>query len=188
MPGAQESGDLHVIQGFSGGLLIGVMDGLGHGPEAAVASRICASVLKGYSGEPLDAMVALCHERLHGSRGVALSICTLNEKSSTWSWIGVGNVSCVLLRNGAHPRGAREFLMQRNGVVGGFMHKPTVSTLPALPEDVMVLATDGIRTDFSYALNLAGTPQQVAERILDTHATGKDDALTLVARYTGGPQ
>ncbi len=100
MPGARESGDLHVIHEFSEGLLIGAMDGLGHGTEAAVASRLCAPLLTEYSGEPLDKIVAKCHVGLRGTAGVALSVCTLNQKAMAWSWIGVGDVSAVLLREG----------------------------------------------------------------------------------------
>ena len=131
-------------------------------------------------------MVARCNGRLRGTRGVALSICTLNEKAAAWSWIGVGDVSAVLLREGPNLRPEREFLLMRGGVVGGFMPKLTVSTVRAVPGDVMILATDGVREDYSQELNLRGTPQEIAERILDGHATGTDDALALVVRYTGG--
>jgi len=186
-PGAQESGDLHVIHEFSEGLLIGAVDGLGHGPEAAVASRLCASVLLEYAGGPLDEIVVRCHVHLRKTRGVALSICTLNEKAPTWSWLGVGNVSGVLLREGCGPAREREFLLQRNGVVGGHMPKLAVATVSAAPGDVMILATDGVRADHSHGLDLRGTPQQIADRILDRHATGTDDALALVARYAGPP-
>lgn len=176
-----------MIQEYADGMLIAVMDGLGHGPAAAVASRCCASVLTTYAGEPLDTMVERCHARLHGTRGVALSLCTLNENSSTWSWIGVGNVSCVLLRNGFGPRRERVFLVPSNGVVGALMAKPKVATHPASPGDVLILATDGIRIDFSYDLNTAGTPEGIAERVMQNHASGKDDALALVARYGERP-
>jgi len=186
MSGAQESGDLHVIHEFPGGLLIGALDGLGHGPEAAVASRLCASLLTEYAGEPLEEIIARCHVRLRGTRGTVLSLCTLNEKASTWSWMGVGNVSGVLQRERGVPRRERKCLIQTRGVVGGLMSKVNVSTIPLTPGDVMVLATDGVRADYSDELDLAGTPQQIAERILDRHATGTDDALALVARYGGG--
>jgi len=186
MPGAHESGDLHVVHEFSEGLLIGVMDGLGHGPEAAVASRRCASILTEYAGEPLGEIVARCHEGLRGTRGAALSLCTFKEGASAWSWTGVGNVYGVLLREGDGPRRQRELLLQQNGVVGSHMPKPVVSTLAAVPGDVLILATDGVRTDGFHELHPQGTPQGIAERILEGHATGTDDALVLVARYVGG--
>ena len=186
MPGARESGDLHVIHEFSEGTLIGALDGLGHGPEAAVASRLCASVLTEYAGEPLAEIVARCHARLRGTRGVVLGMCTLREKASAWSWIGVGDVSGVLVRAGAGARRESRFLVQHSGVVGGLMPRLRASTVSAVPGDVLILATDGVRTDYSHELHPIGTPQQIAERILDRHATGVDDALAVVVRYGRG--
>ncbi|HZI92716.1 MAG TPA: SpoIIE family protein phosphatase [Patescibacteria group bacterium] len=176
-----------MIHEFPDGLLIGAIDGLGHGPEAAVAARLCAGMLSDYSGEPLVQTIAKCHAALRGTRGVALSLCTLDAKSSFWAWAGVGNVAGVLLRQSGGPTRQREFLIQRNGVVGGRMTKPTVSRTHAAPGDVMTLATDGIRADYSLGMDLTGTPQKIAERIMDGYATGKDDALVLVARYEGRP-
>ena len=37
--GETESGDLHAVVQFEGGVLVGAVDGLGHGAEAAVAAR-----------------------------------------------------------------------------------------------------------------------------------------------------
>jgi phosphoserine phosphatase RsbX len=185
-PGAQESGDLHVVQTFPEGMLLGALDGLGHGVEAAVASRLGAAVLRAFAGEPLDELVSRCHVALRGTRGVTLSLCRFDERASTWSWVGVGNVSGVLVREGRVSQHKRQFLIQSHGVVGGSMSKPTVSTVPAIPGDVMVLATDGVHLAYSDELNPMGTPKEIAERILDEHATGKDDALAVVVRFTGG--
>ena len=182
--GARESGDLHLVRETPEGMLLAVMDGLGHGPEAAVAARLCASVLDEYANEGLDETIARCHVRLQGTRGVAISMCFFQFSEASWSWIGVGNVAGVLLRAGGKQR---EFLMQRSGVVGRRLPRVTVSRLRAEPEDTLVLATDGIRADFSHEMSLLGGPQQIAERILGKHATGSDDALALVARYPRGP-
>ena len=179
----QESGDLHIIQAYADGTLVGVMDGLGHGPEAAVVSRLCRDVVTGHAGEPLDDVVRKCHEHLVGTRGVTLSLAAFNERVRTWTWLGVGNVAGVLLRPGGSTLRQREFLLSRNGVVGARLPRLSVSTLPATPGDTLIMATDGIRTDFAHELDLTGTPQQIAERILASHSTGSDDALVFVARY-----
>lgn len=185
-PGAGESGDLHVVQTLPEGVLVGALDGLGHGVAAADASRLCGSLLTAFAGEPLDELVSRCHAALRGTRGVALSLCRLDERASTWSWVGVGNVSGVLVRKGSVSQNNQRFLIQSHGVVGGAMSKLNVSTVPAVHGDVMVLATDGVHVAYSDELNRMGTPQQIAARILDEHATGKDDALAVVVRFTGG--
>lgn len=180
----QESGDLHVIQALADGFLVGVIDGLGHGPEAAAASRLCGAQLAEHAGAPLTEIVTRCHRRLYGTRGATLTLAAFNSKKSTWSWLGVGNVVGVLVRAGRSSRPDREFLVLRNGLVGARLPRLWVATVPAVPGDTMILATDGIRNDFSEALNLTGTPQQIAEHTLAQHAMGTDDALVLVTRYS----
>ena len=46
-------------------------------------------------------------------------------------------------------------------------------------------ATDGIETDYSASLSPAVPAQRLAERILERHGKGTDDALAVVVRYTG---
>ena len=46
-----ESGDLHVVREFSGGVLVGVVDGLGHGPDAAVAAKAAVGILESYAAD-----------------------------------------------------------------------------------------------------------------------------------------
>jgi len=174
-----------VVQAFADGNLIGVVDGLGHGPEAAAASRLSVALLTEHAGAPLTELVARCHERLHGTRGATLSLAVINGKESTWSWLGVGNVAGVLVRAGRGSQREREFLVPRNGLVGARLPRLSVATVPAVPRDTMILATDGIRSDFYEALNMTGTPQKIAEETLTRYATGTDDALVLVVRLQG---
>jgi hypothetical protein len=49
--------------------------------------------------------------------------------------------------------------------------------------DLVLLATDGIEVGFLGNLRSAGSPQELADRILAKHTTGTDDALVLVGRY-----
>jgi hypothetical protein len=57
------------------------------------------------------------------------------------------------------------------------------------PHDTIVLATDGIRPEFSDMLVPGDEPQAIADRILARYRKGTDDALVLVVRCLGdGPQ
>src|SRR5436309_3085528 len=62
LPGETESGDLHVVKTFETGALVGVVDGLGHGHEAAVAASAAVSVLEEDPGQPPMYLVKQCHE------------------------------------------------------------------------------------------------------------------------------
>ena len=52
--------------------------------------------------------------------------------------------------------------------------------------DVIVLASDGIKSGFSSALDLSLPPGDLAEHVATAFGKGSDDALVLVARYLGG--
>jgi negative regulator of sigma-B (phosphoserine phosphatase) len=49
--GESQSGDRHIVLPFAGGVLVAVMDGLGHGPGAAAAVGIAADTLTRHAGE-----------------------------------------------------------------------------------------------------------------------------------------
>jgi hypothetical protein len=51
--------------------------------------------------------------------------------------------------------------------------------------DMLLFATDGVRTDFTVPFLPTGSPQHLADRLLESNAKGTDDALVLVARYVG---
>ena len=52
--------------------------------------------------------------------------------------------------------------------------------------DLLIFATDGIDTNFMADVHREDAPQRIADRVLDRHIKGNDDALVLVVRYQGG--
>jgi negative regulator of sigma-B (phosphoserine phosphatase) len=126
-----------------------------------------------------------CHEALRKTRGAVMSLASLDTRSATVDWCGIGNVEGALLR--AQPGGGRksEAITTRGGVVGYRMPNIKVSTLPLHPRDVFILATDGIRSGFVGEVDLDSDPQAIADRVFARYRTNSDDALVLVARYLG---
>jgi serine/threonine protein phosphatase PrpC len=181
-----ESGDLHLIARFADGVLAAVMDGLGHGPEAAFAARQAARILESGAAEPVIALVQQCHDALRRTRGVVMSLASFTARDSSMAWIGVGNVETVLLRADPAARPRREAINARGGVVGYQLPPLRATALPVSRGDTLIMATDGIRTAFASALSTASAPQELADSIMARHCKGSDDALVLVARYVGG--
>lgn len=179
-----ECGDVHVVAERPDATLVAVIDGLGHGLEAAVAARTAARVLETFAGEPLEALVGRCHEALRRTRGAVMSLASVAARGGGVTWGGVGNVEGALLR-GDGAGGGRETLPLRGGIVGYQHPSLRVATLPLRPGDTLVLATDGIRDEFAEALPRDAPPQALADAILARYARGSDDALVLVARYLG---
>ncbi|HEX2736089.1 MAG TPA: SpoIIE family protein phosphatase [Polyangiaceae bacterium] len=179
-----ESGDLHFVALAPGAALVALIDGLGHGPEAALAAREAAAILDAEPMLPVRELIERCHQGLHKTRGVVMSIVSLHAQSSTIEWCGVGNVEGILLRAPASASPS-EAIGTRGGVVGFRLPPLHVSSVPISPLDVLVLATDGIRSGFSDVIDLDFEPQQIADTVLARCAKGSDDALVLVARYLG---
>src|SRR5437867_3307681 len=77
LPEQSVSGDLYLVKPFTGGVLLAVVDGLGHGEEAATAANTAIAILERHSGEPLNGLVIRCHEALMRMRGAVMTLATL---------------------------------------------------------------------------------------------------------------
>jgi len=95
----------------------------------------------------------------------------------------VGNVEGVLLRRGLAREAEEESLLLRAGVVGAQLPALQAAVLPLSIGDTLILATDGISSDFTRKLPRNHPPQKAAESILAQYGKTTDDALVLVARY-----
>lgn len=186
----EASGDLHLVTASvaagSRRWLVGVMDGLGHGRDARRASEECAAILRENAGAPLLDLLRYAHDGLRSTRGVALTLGLIDEQTGQLEWLAIGNVEGLVLRRGL-PRGPmRDAVVQRGGVVGYRLPPVKVSQVALAPGDLIVMATDGIKSGFSAGLDLALPPRELADDIARRFSKGSDDALVLVARYLGG--
>jgi phosphoserine phosphatase RsbX len=183
LPGEGESGDQHLVCCNESGILIAAIDGIGHGAEAANAAKAAITVLRNGIGEPIISLVMACHEKLRATRGVVLSIASVDVRHGLMTWLGVGNVHGALVR--ADKKLTQETLLLRGGVVGDHLPQLQAAVLPVGQGDLLVFATDGIRTDFTGTLSALENPQRAADRILKVFGNGSDDALVLALRITG---
>ncbi len=183
--GEAASGDTHVLCPTRAGALVAVVDGLGHGADAAAAAQRAGTALAAHCEQPVIPLVRQCHEALVGTRGVALSLAAFNTADDTVTWLAVGNVEAVLLRGDARTVPAKESVVMRGGVVGARLPLLQASVTTVAPGDLLILATDGIRPGFADRLDVALPTQQLADHILAGYGRGTDDALVLVARYAG---
>jgi negative regulator of sigma-B (phosphoserine phosphatase) len=185
LPGQGESGDCHLVCCSQTGILLGAIDGIGHGQEAAAVASGAAALLRKSADEPVISLVERCHEKLRGTRGAVLSLAFIDPDHGMMTWLGVGNVQGVLMRSDAKNGNGQETLLLRAGVVGAQLPSLQAAVLPIARGDTIFFATDGIRSDFSETLSSRENPQRAADRILKQFGNGNDDALVLVARLTG---
>jgi len=186
LAGEKESGDHCWVKVCASQALVAVVDGVGHGKEAALAARQAIDTLKHVEGESPIALFQRCHERLRSTRGVVMSLASFDGSDNTMTWLGVGNVEGVLLHRQFHVHPGMETLLPRPGVLGDHLPRLSASVLQVAAGDLLIFATDGIRPGFADNANLNDPPQQIADRIMAQYGRGTDDALVVVARYRYG--
>jgi negative regulator of sigma-B (phosphoserine phosphatase) len=181
--GQAVSGDSHVVETFSRGALIAVMDGVGHGYEATAASQAASEILKNSAHEPVVEIMKRCHRALGHTRGAVMTVARLDFEANKLEWLGVGNVDGRLFR--ARRLGSQnvETVMAQGGVLGHQLPALHPKVTPIASGDLLIFATDGIST--GYEVNEAEAPGRIAEQILRHNFKGSDDALVLVVRYLG---
>ena len=173
-----ECGDAWRIVVSSRRVTMMLVDGLGHGPEAAAAAAAATAVFpKLANGSPEAALTAF-DTALRGSRGAALSMAVVDEAARATRFCGVGNVDGRVLAGGV-----TEHLVPQAGIVGHKMPmlRSTSSSWPLRAR--LVMHSDGVlarwRMD-AYPGLMTAHPALVAGVIYRDFARDRDDATVLV--------
>lgn len=180
------SGDRHIVRASGLGAILAVVDGLGHGTEAATAAAAAVRVVDAGAFTSLVQALDACHAALKPTRGAVIALVRVD--GPTMSWLGVGNIEAMLVRGvGATTGRTRERLASVGGVVGHVLPTPRETTLPVHRGDLLVLTTDGLRSDAMDAVDPLASPEAVVGHLMTTCRTGRDDALAFAARLDGAP-
>jgi anti-sigma regulatory factor (Ser/Thr protein kinase) len=109
--GEQTCGDAWTVLHQRDRTLAVVVDGLGHGPEAALASSEAIRMVRAMQDASPGQMVDAAHGALRATRGAAMAVAAIQPARGTVTFAGIGNIS------GGHPRrrhGAQPGLAQRH--------------------------------------------------------------------------
>ncbi len=185
--GEGRSGDVAVFAASERGGLVAVIDGLGHGDAAADAAEAAVEVLRRGVELPPQQLLERCHDELRHTRGVVMTLAWFDLEARSMAWTGVGNVEARFVRAGDRGDARHASPVVLGGVVGFNLPQVRLGTIPLEPGDAVVLATDGVRADFSESLESGISAQDLAERVLARHGKRSDDALAAVVRYLGPP-
>lgn len=183
--GEGRSGDVALFAPSRRGALVAAIDGLGHGNAAADAAETAAEVLRTHVEESPHAVIEQCHAELRRTRGAVMTLAWFDVPEATMAWTGVGNVEARTSRASAAPAQRYDSPVILGGVVGYTLPHVRVGTVELEPGDTVVMATDGVAADYSASLDPGVPSQQLAERVLERHSKGTDDALVVVVRFAG---
>jgi hypothetical protein len=169
-------------------MTVGVVDGLGHGVEAAQARSAALELLERQPALDSAGLLREIDVGLRVTRGAAAAIAQIDGWSRQLTFAGMGNVTGRLFRPGAD-----QSLLSRPGILGtghgaGAFARPRLHRLVSAdwkPPAVLVLHTDGITGRW----NLADYPRAdhhhpavLAALIWRDALRGYDDATVVVVR------
>lgn len=194
-PGEYEIGDLAFIlptdESAAGSppprILAGLIDGAGHGPEAAHAAHVGYMYLQKHDRAGVLALLDGVHGVMPGTRGAVAALVTIDLVAHTLEYGGVGNVEGRIMRQ----TGQDIRLISYNGLLGSVL--PRVRTFHHHLEegDTLVLHSDGVSAYWGtsgYPGIQAESPHLVASILLRDWGRQTDDATVLAIRFTGVPR
>jgi negative regulator of sigma-B (phosphoserine phosphatase) len=154
-------------------ILLGVIDGLGHGTGA---DEVATAAVEHLSTIALDSDIQPIIESLHGclagTRGAAATIClVMNGKLQACA---VGNVE---LRCTETPLP----LMFSPGILGVRVQKFRICRADLLPGTRLVMFSDGISTRLRHEDVRKLRPDEACANLLDRYRRAEDDATVLIA-------
>jgi anti-sigma regulatory factor (Ser/Thr protein kinase) len=176
---AAESGDCFTVA-LDQSLAALIVDGLGHGPAAAEASATAAKIFGNDPFGDLGSYVAKAHEAMRATRGGVLAVCSVDPNLGRLRYAGVGNITGRVFNGEQH-----QSLASRDGVLGTRAPSPPVQVVetPWLPGSTLVMATDGLRTDWdlsAYPGLMGHDPVVIAATLHRDQSRGADDVAVLV--------
>jgi anti-sigma regulatory factor (Ser/Thr protein kinase) len=178
-PGEVVCGDAWSVSDRPDGFSLIVVDGLGHGPQAAVAS---AAAIAAFEESPLAAPTAIierAHSRMTSTRGGAVAIARY-DGSGTLRYGAVGNIAGTLVVDGK-SRG----LSSQNGTVGAQIRRLRTEEYPCPPGSLVVLHSDGLMSRWNaeaYPGLGACHPSIVAALLYRDFRRERDDVTVLAVR------
>lgn len=157
-----------------------VADGLGHGIEAAEASREAARLFRQIPfGEPAE-ILRVMHGELRKTRGAAVSILQIEPHHRKARFSGVGNVSALV----ADSENRRHFVPD-NGTVGYELRKVRNTEIEWSPTDIVVMHSDGFSASWNldeYPLLTRHLASTIAATLFRDFSKRHDDATVIVIK------
>ncbi|MEI6434831.1 MAG: SpoIIE family protein phosphatase [Bacteroidota bacterium] len=179
-PGELLNGDSYLVTHLGPGLSVAsVIDGLGHGSEANLASQLARGQIILKSEQPVGVLMQHVHNALQGTRGSTIGLLRIDNENKKISFSGIGNIEGFLFT----PEGKKNFL-SFGGIMGHNMRTPRVFDFDFNPGDIICMFSDGITSRWKFdEIDWTENSQKIAENILTQFSRPNDDATVLIIRY-----
>lgn len=179
-PGQSACGDGWESINLPGRKLLLVADGLGHGPEAAMAAQEAIRIVRTNHYYRPARIVELAHSALRHTRGAVLGVAEMDLSQNLIHYAGVGNIAGAIIS----AEGSRH-LVSVNGTVGHDVRKIQEFSYSFPRNALLVLHSDGLTSHWNldhYPGLLMKSPSLIAGVLYRDYQRGTDDVTVLAAR------
>lgn len=180
LAGGNCNGDDFVIRRWDESLLVGVIDGLGHGAAASQAAKAARFYVENHYDLPLLGIFRGVGIACRGTRGCVMALARFDWGAGRVTFGSVGNIETRVIGVSA----PLNFMVHR-GIIGVNAPDPHVTEHSWSIDDILLIFTDGIITHWSWGdfQDLESLPaQQVAQKLLRSLARENDDATIMVIK------
>jgi anti-sigma regulatory factor (Ser/Thr protein kinase) len=178
--GETQCGDAYTFSSSPDKTRILLIDGLGHGNDAADAASEAVLAFHRHIGEEIAEVLQYIHDNLKKTRGGVGAIAQIEPLAGTLSFVGVGNISGAVFTGDS----ARS-LVSSNGLLGSTFPKLKVFQYEWQSDSCLIMHSDGLQTrwDLSRYPGLRGKcPATIAGILLRDFRRVADDSSIVVAK------
>src|SRR5579864_1707997 len=160
--------------------LIILVDGLGHGIDAAAAADEATRAFHQHLRYGPAEILARVHAALKKTRGAAAAIAEVRPLAGTLTYAGVGNISSAVLSDGRCRS-----LVSHNGTLGHVMARLQEFTVEWSKDAILVMHSDGIQSRWDlmqYPGLQARSPASIAGILFRDFRRQRDDSGVVVVK------
>ena len=180
MGGEEVAGDGWLLEASGDYRTVLVVDGLGHGPNAARAARAATEAFAAHAEAAPATLMQICHRALATTRGAAGAVAKVVAAKKHGTFAGVGNIACRV-----ESSGERRQLVSHSGTLGHVMRRVQEFEFAFPAGSLLILHSDGLTSHWvssDYPGLAAKHAGLIAGVLYRDHDRGRDDVTVVVLK------
>jgi hypothetical protein len=174
--GESVCGDAYWVGRAPAGVLVALVDGLGHGVEAAEAAEVFCAYTERNAQAPVGDILVGASRELARTRGAVAALARIDLAARVLEFAGVGNI-------GVKVQARRAFAaFSCPGMLGRPLRQVRSFRFELADGDLVVLHSDGLRAPLDLEPHATGDLDALASALVEAHGT-HDDASCVVIRF-----